>query len=187
MRSNKSRYFSLVVNEIMWAKINSSSVFTSKGIRLCMLSSRRSISKRSMKQSTFFVFLGYSTLHKGYRSFDPSASRLYISGHVILDEHCFQKQVDFPTSPISTTVPSILPMPLILLISSSSSAPTTDSSVDLSSEPSLSSASDSSAGNHTSPASANSPVDHTSYSFILTTSFFLFSLFENNGNQVTLL
>lgn len=50
-------------------------------------------------------------------------------------------------------------MPLILLISSSSSAPTTDSSVDLSSEPSLSSPSDSSAGNHTSPASANSPVD----------------------------
>lgn len=143
--------------------------------------------KRKRKQSTFFVFLGYSTLHKGYRSFDPSASRLYISGHVILEEHCFQKQVDFPTSPISTTVPSILPMPLILLISSSSSAPTTDSSVDLSSEPSLSSASDSSAGNHTSPASANSPVDHTSYSFILTTSFFIFSLFENNGNQVTLL
>ncbi|CAK9186743.1 unnamed protein product [Ilex paraguariensis] len=69
------------------------------------------------------------------------------------------KQVDFPTSPISTTVTSILPMPLMLLISSSSSAPTTDSSVDLSSEPSLSSPSDSSAGNHTSPASANSPVD----------------------------
>jgi hypothetical protein len=49
-------------------------------------------------------------------------------------------------------------MPLMLPISLSSSAPTTDSLVDLSSEPSLSFPPDSSTGSDTS-ASANSPVD----------------------------
>ena len=49
MYQGKIRDFPLVVNEIMYwvrAKIHSSSLFTSQGIRLCMLSSLRSISKR---------------------------------------------------------------------------------------------------------------------------------------------
>ena len=54
----KSRDFPLVVNEIMYwvrAKIHSSSLFTSQGIRLCMLSSLRSISKREITASIYKV------------------------------------------------------------------------------------------------------------------------------------
>lgn len=35
------------------------------------------------------VFLGYSNVHKGYRSFDPSTGRGYISRHLVFDERSF--------------------------------------------------------------------------------------------------
>jgi hypothetical protein len=35
------------------------------------------------------VFLGYSSNQKGYRCLDPASNRIYISRHVIFDEHTF--------------------------------------------------------------------------------------------------
>ena len=35
------------------------------------------------------VFIGYSSLHKGYRCLHPSTKRVYISHHVIFNENCF--------------------------------------------------------------------------------------------------
>ncbi|RVX11445.1 Retrovirus-related Pol polyprotein from transposon TNT 1-94 [Vitis vinifera] len=35
------------------------------------------------------VFIGYSSLHKGYRCLHPSTKRVYISRHVIFNENCF--------------------------------------------------------------------------------------------------
>ena len=34
-------------------------------------------------------FIGYSSLHKGYRCLHPSTKRVYISCHVIFNENCF--------------------------------------------------------------------------------------------------
>jgi hypothetical protein len=38
------------------------------------------------------VFLGYSSLHKGYKCFDPDSGRIYISREVIFDENVFPFQ-----------------------------------------------------------------------------------------------
>jgi hypothetical protein len=35
------------------------------------------------------VFIGYSSLHKGYKCLDTDSSRVYISRDVIFDEHVF--------------------------------------------------------------------------------------------------
>ena len=35
------------------------------------------------------VFIGYSSLHKGYRYLNPMTKRVYISRHVIFDEIVF--------------------------------------------------------------------------------------------------
>jgi histone deacetylase 1/2 len=40
-------------------------------------------------RSTQCVFLGYSSLHKGYKCLDPKDGRVYISRDVVFDEHVF--------------------------------------------------------------------------------------------------
>ena len=40
-------------------------------------------------RSVMCVFLGYLENHKGYRCFDPISNRVYISRHVVFDEHSF--------------------------------------------------------------------------------------------------
>lgn len=40
-------------------------------------------------RSVMCIFLGYPRNHKGYRCYDPESKRVYISRHVVFDEHCF--------------------------------------------------------------------------------------------------
>ncbi|KAJ0726566.1 putative RNA-directed DNA polymerase [Helianthus annuus] len=60
------------------------------------------------------VFLGYSTLHHGYRCFDPKTNRLYVARHVRFHEHVFPFQPSprasqpspIPTSPYYSSYPT---------------------------------------------------------------------------------
>jgi histone deacetylase 1/2 len=46
-------------------------------------------SKKLQFRSTQCVFIGYSSLHKGYKCLDPKTGRVYISRDVVFDEHVF--------------------------------------------------------------------------------------------------
>ena len=46
-------------------------------------------SRKLAFRSTQCVFLGYSSLHKGYKCLDPKSERVYISRDVVFDEHVF--------------------------------------------------------------------------------------------------
>jgi hypothetical protein len=53
-------------------------------------------------RSTQCVFLGYSSVHKGYKCLDRSTGRIYISRDVMFDEHLFP----FASAPSASTNPS---------------------------------------------------------------------------------
>lgn len=46
-------------------------------------------SRKLAFQSKQCVFIGYSTLHKGYKCLDPKEGRVYISRDVVFDEKVF--------------------------------------------------------------------------------------------------
>ncbi|KAD1241663.1 hypothetical protein E3N88_43106 [Mikania micrantha] len=58
-------------------------------------------------RSTPCVFLGYGTLHHGYRCFDPSSDRIYIARHVRFHES------SFPFTPQPPESPSLPPDPYV--------------------------------------------------------------------------
>lgn len=50
----------------------------------------RDINKSKFARRTYpCVFIGYSSIHKSYRSLDPLTNRVYISRHVVFDEEIF--------------------------------------------------------------------------------------------------
>lgn len=53
--------------------------------------------------STKCVFLGYSLIHKGYRCLAPTTGRVYLSLHVVFDEHLFPLQSTSTQSISSST------------------------------------------------------------------------------------
>jgi hypothetical protein len=57
-------------------------------------------------RSTQCVFLGYSSMHKGYKCLDRSTGRIYISRDVVFDEHFFPfaSAPSAPTNPSSTAI-----------------------------------------------------------------------------------
>ena len=46
-------------------------------------------SRKLAFRSTRCVFLGYSSMHKGYKCLEPSTGRVYISRDVVFDESIF--------------------------------------------------------------------------------------------------
>lgn len=46
-------------------------------------------SRKLQFRSKQCVFIGYSTLHKGYKCLDPQQGRVYVSRDVVFDEHVF--------------------------------------------------------------------------------------------------
>lgn len=59
-----------------------------------------------------YVFIGYNSSHKGYKCFDRSTGRVYISRGVAFDETIFpfaNQSLSKPQSPKTTHLPTILP------------------------------------------------------------------------------
>ena len=53
------------------------------------------------------LFLGYSNCQKGYRCLDLATKRVYISRHVVFDEHCFPaKELEVFNSPANQNSPA---------------------------------------------------------------------------------
>jgi hypothetical protein len=54
------------------------------------------------------VFIGYSTIHKGYKCLDLTTNRVYIFRHVVFDETIFpfQQSLSLPPAHISSPVPA---------------------------------------------------------------------------------
>ena len=67
----------------------------------CWPSLRKYNSRKLNFRSTLCVFLGYSSLHKGYKCLDKNIGRLYISRDVVFDE------TRFPYASTSTLIPKI--------------------------------------------------------------------------------
>uniref|UniRef100_A0A0V0HAI1 Putative ovule protein n=1 Tax=Solanum chacoense TaxID=4108 RepID=A0A0V0HAI1_SOLCH len=72
------------------------------------------------------IFLGYSKVHKGYKCFDRASGKIFVSRHVIFDEHVFpfsSQDAQVPrssTNSIREPITLQLPMfhsPLVLLYS----------------------------------------------------------------------
>jgi histone deacetylase 1/2 len=71
------------------------------------LYNKRKLEFRSKK----CVFLGYSSLHKGYKCLHVPTNRVYISRDVVFDENVFPfsalpTTTTCPTPPVSSTTPS---------------------------------------------------------------------------------
>lgn len=56
---------------------------------LCYPSLRYQGGNKFVKKTYPCVFIGYSTIHKGYRCYEPKSKRVYISRHVVFDEGKF--------------------------------------------------------------------------------------------------
>jgi hypothetical protein len=56
------------------------------------------------------VFLGYSSLHKGYKCLDPDSGRVYISWDVVFDEHKFPFAQTVPLNPSSDILSPSTPL-----------------------------------------------------------------------------
>lgn len=65
------------------------------------------------------VFIGYSSLHKGYKCLDPSTNKVYISRHVVFHETIFPFAHQLTSSSISPTVsqntPEDISLPLAII------------------------------------------------------------------------
>ena len=57
-------------------------------------------------RSTPCIFIGYCSNQKGFRCYDPSSRRVYISRNVIFDEVVFPARVQSPLMDFGSSVPS---------------------------------------------------------------------------------
>jgi histone deacetylase 1/2 len=80
----------------------------------CWPSLRKYNARKLAFRSTQCVFLGYSSMHKGYKCLDRSTGRIYVSRDAIFDESVFPcatpgVKVDLPTLSKAITFPSSEP------------------------------------------------------------------------------
>ncbi|KAI5345120.1 hypothetical protein L3X38_012997 [Prunus dulcis] len=76
------------------------------------------------------VFLGYSLDHQGYRCLNLITNRVFLSRHVIFDEHCFPfQETKGPHAPISSSSSTDSAPPLQIFGSSRHSSPSATSRV----------------------------------------------------------
>ncbi|GLT46299.1 hypothetical protein SLA2020_200620 [Shorea laevis] len=78
--NNKSPYY------LLYGKVPDYSMLKVFGCR-CFPYLRDYAAHKLQPRSLPCVFLGYSPIHKGYKCLHPSTQRIYISRHVIFDEH----------------------------------------------------------------------------------------------------
>lgn len=69
----------------------------------CWLSLHKYNSRKIEFQSKMCVFIGYSSMHKGYKCLDKSYDRIYISCDVIFDESWFPFEVSIVSNSPSCT------------------------------------------------------------------------------------
>ncbi|GKV27558.1 hypothetical protein SLEP1_g36720 [Rubroshorea leprosula] len=77
---NKTPYF------LLYGKIHDYSMIKVFGCR-CFPYLRDHAAHKLQPRSLPCVFLGYSSIHKGYKCLHPPTKRIYISRHVVFDEH----------------------------------------------------------------------------------------------------
>jgi hypothetical protein len=70
------------------------------------------------------IFLGYSTIHKGYYCLHPPTNRMYISRHVLFDENDFPFQLSTPSTTDTSSTPIQFSNQLTVLPSSITSTST---------------------------------------------------------------